>query len=288
MLRFLFATQFAGPKGRQTLSLAERVYRPAGPRFDGASGPGMNAPADGVSALRAVLRRGLRRGEGRDPCAMTTRPCQRCIGPWDVDRITREVDLAKDPACRACSHVHHGKSINNLIDVPKGRTTSRAPQKTAERSTRFWGKPMSTYYSLHYHLVFSTKHRKPWIKGAWSERLHGYLGGTLAGMDIKPLTIGGVADHVHLLMGAKTTHRICDVVRELKKAATDWVHTEIRYEPFRWQEGYSIFSVSPNALKSVATYIDHQGEHHRTLSFREELMDFLDKAGIEYDPQYLE
>ncbi|WP_146525644.1 IS200/IS605 family transposase [Novipirellula artificiosorum] len=146
---------------------------------------------------------------------------------------------------------------------------------------------MSTYHSLHYHLVFSTKNRKPWIKEAWIGRLHSYLGGTLQGMDVKPLDIGGVEDHVHLLMGMKPTHRISDVVRELKKSATEWVHHEIDFAPFGWQDGYAIFSLSPDACPTVSRYIRHQKEHHQKRSFREELIKMLDRAGIQYDPTYL-
>ena len=150
------------------------------------------------------------------------------------------------------------------------------------------GKTMSTFHSLHYHLVFSTKHRTPWIKDSWIHRLHEYLGGTLNGLDVKPLAIGGVADHVHLLIGAKTTHRVCDIVRELKKSATEWVHQTIQFEPFQWQEGYAVFTVSPGARASVSAYIQNQAEHHRKKTFHEELKEMLDKAGIEYDPKYLE
>ena len=147
---------------------------------------------------------------------------------------------------------------------------------------------MSTYHSLHYHLVFSTKHRKPWINASWIDRLHQYLGGTLNSLEVKPLNIGGVADHVHLLIGTKTTHRICDVVRELKKSATEWVHQTIHFEPFQWQEGYAIFTVSPDARGSVSAYIQNQAEHHRKKPFHEELIEMLDKAGVEYNPKYLE
>jgi putative transposase len=147
---------------------------------------------------------------------------------------------------------------------------------------------MSTFYSLHYHLVFSTKYRKPWIKDPWIGRFHEYLGGTLIGLDVKPLAIGGVADHVHLLIGAKTTHRICDIVRELKKSATAWVHQSIEFEPFQWQDGYAIFTVSPGARGSVSAYIQNQAEHHKKKSFQEELIEMLEKAEIEYDPKYLE
>ncbi len=147
---------------------------------------------------------------------------------------------------------------------------------------------MSTFYSLNYHITFSTKYRTPWIKDTWIDRLHSYLGGTIKGLGGQPLKIGGVDDHVHLLIGLKPTHHLADVMRELKKSSSKWVHEEILYPPFTWQEGYAAFSVSPTACPSVSAYIERQPEHHRKKSFREELTEMLNAAGIEFDPQYLE
>jgi len=75
----------------------------------------------------------------------------------------------------------------------------------------------STYLSLHYHLVFSTKDGAPVIAPPWRLRLHDYIGGTIRGLGGFPEEVGGVADHVHLLIGLKATHCLADVMRELKK-----------------------------------------------------------------------
>ena len=74
----------------------------------------------------------------------------------------------------------------------------------------------STYHSLHYHWVCSTKERRPFIRPEWRPRLHEYLGGTVRGLEGVPLKIGGVQDHVHALIGLKPTHCFSDFVRELK------------------------------------------------------------------------
>jgi hypothetical protein len=113
------------------------------------------------------------------------------------------------------------------------------------------------------------------------------MGGTIRGRGGVPDEIGGVADHVHLLVGLKATHCLADVMRELKKASSVWVHDEIGAGNFSWQEGYSAFTVSP-AREQVRRYIKRQEEHHRTKSFREELIELLEKSGIEYDPRYLD
>jgi REP element-mobilizing transposase RayT len=146
----------------------------------------------------------------------------------------------------------------------------------------------STYLSLHYHIVFSTKNRRPTIEDGWRDRLHEYLGGTISGLGGIPERVGGVADHVHLLVGLKATHCLADVLRELKKASSVWVHDEIHIPEFAWQEGYSAFTVSATSKDAVGSYIEHQEEHHRVKSFRDELIEMLDKAGVEYDPAYLD
>ncbi len=96
----------------------------------------------------------------------------------------------------------------------------------------------STYLSLHFHIVFSTKHRMAFIEPTWRKRLHEYMGGTIRGLDGFPDEIGGVGDHVHLLIGLKATHCLANIVREIKKASSAWVHDEIGSGNFAWQEGY--------------------------------------------------
>ncbi len=146
----------------------------------------------------------------------------------------------------------------------------------------------STYLSLHYHLVFSTKNREPIIAPEWRSRLHDYLGGTVHGLGGFPEGIGGVLDHVHLLVGLKATHCLSDFLRELKKASSAWVHEEIGVRGFAWQEGYAAFTVSASAREGVKHYIANQEEHHRVNSFHEELIEILNKAGVKYDPKYLD
>jgi len=146
----------------------------------------------------------------------------------------------------------------------------------------------TTYLSLHYHLVFGTKNREPLIAPSWRPRLHEYLGGTIRGLGGIPQGIGGAADHVHLLVGLKATHCLADVMRELKKASSLWVHEQLAIPSFSWQEGYGAFTLSAPARPAVQGYIAHQEEHHRVRSYREEFVELLKKAGIEFDPRYLD
>jgi len=144
----------------------------------------------------------------------------------------------------------------------------------------------STFFSLHYHIVFSTKARIPFIQTDWRPRVHSYLGGIIRGMNGVAEIVGGVADHVHLLVSLRPVHCIADVLRDMKKDSSSWVKEN--FEPrFAWQEGYAAFTVSPSATDSLRNYIARQEEHHRKYSFVDELREFLEKAGIEYDEKYL-
>ena len=144
----------------------------------------------------------------------------------------------------------------------------------------------STFFSLHYHIVFSAKARIPFIQTDWRPRVHSYLGGIIRGMNGVAEIVGGVADHVHLLVSLRPVHRIADVLRDMKKDSSSWVKEN--FEPhFAWQEGYAAFTVSPSATDSLRNYIASQEEHHRKYSFVDELRGLLEKAGIEYDEKYL-
>lgn len=144
----------------------------------------------------------------------------------------------------------------------------------------------STYHSLHFHLVFSTKNRSPFIQEAWRSRFHEYLGGTVRGLGGVPEAVGGVEDHVHLLVGLNTTIAPAAFMRELKKASSVWA-AETHEPRFGWQEGYGIFSVSASHCDAVRTYIANQEEHHRKVDFREEIQRLLERNGVNYDPKYL-
>lgn len=145
----------------------------------------------------------------------------------------------------------------------------------------------STHLSLHYHLVFSTKNREPFLSAENCARIHAYLGGIIRGMNGVAHAVGGVADHVHLLIGLRATHCLADVMRELKSDSSRWVHEELGLGNFTWQEGYGAFTVSAPDLDRVRGYVLRQEEHHREKGFQEEYVEMLKRGLVEYDDRYL-
>ena len=138
----------------------------------------------------------------------------------------------------------------------------------------------STYSQLYYHLIFSTKNRQPLITANLAPELYAYLGGILRSLRGRALALGGIADHVHILAGLKPVHSVASVTRELKSGSSQWLHGKDGQSDFFWQIGYAAITVSPSATGVVRRYIQTQAEHHRRMSFREELIALLRQSGI--------
>ena len=146
---------------------------------------------------------------------------------------------------------------------------------------------MSTYTKLHYHIVFGTKGRVPTIDKSWRPRLWDYIGGTVRGLGGVPHGVGGWNDHVHLLIDLRPTHVLSDVVREIKKASTSWVREQTGVRTFQWQEGFGAFTVGHRERGAIGKYIAQQEQHHGAKGSREEFLDLLHEAGVEFDPKFL-
>jgi REP element-mobilizing transposase RayT len=143
-----------------------------------------------------------------------------------------------------------------------------------------------SYTNLNYHIVFSTKNHVPFLDEPEMNRLFEYIGGVIKNMKATLLLVGGTTDHIHIAVRLHPELSIVEFVRTVKTNASKWVHDTLS-ENFSWQEGYSAFSVSQSIIGKVIEYIRGQKEHHRQLSFKEELKSFLEKHHIEYDEKYL-
>ena len=145
-----------------------------------------------------------------------------------------------------------------------------------------------TYSKLLYHIVFSTKRRAAWLKPAVAPRVHEYLGGIVRGERGVAHQINGMPDHVHLLIGWRTDESISVLLRNVKAHSSRWIHETFSDCPdFRWQEGYSVFTVSESQFDVVNQYIRNQEEHHREHSFEEELRALLRLHRVEYAERFL-
>lgn len=148
---------------------------------------------------------------------------------------------------------------------------------------------MHSFVSCLVHVVFSTKERRPHLTNEIREQLHRYLGGIARNHKMKALAIGGVEDHVHVLLSLPATLELAKAVQLLKGNSSKWIHEEFpALKDFAWQEGYGAFSIGISGVNDTIACIQNQVEHHRKLSFRDELKLILNKHGIEYEEWMLD
>ncbi len=145
-----------------------------------------------------------------------------------------------------------------------------------------------TFSQIYIQVVFAVKGRESLIQTTWEEELYKYITGIIRNKGQKLLAINGMPDHIHILVGLKPSCCLSDLVREIKKSSNDFIKEKgfIKYK-FNWQEGYGAFSYSHSALDNVIAYIENQKQHHRTKTFKQEYLEFLEKFKIEYKNEYL-
>lgn len=145
-----------------------------------------------------------------------------------------------------------------------------------------------TYANLLVHFIFSTLERRALIHDRFRRRLYGYIAGIINSEFGTLVRINGAADHEHILAALETTTSAADLVRAVKSRSTDWMYETFPREPwYGWQGGYGALSVSESDKAGVIAYIDNQEEHHRTVSFKEELLRLLQEQHIVCDERYL-
>jgi putative transposase len=148
---------------------------------------------------------------------------------------------------------------------------------------------MHSFTSSLHHCVFATKGREPWLTPNIRERLWPYLGGIARENDMKTLAIGGVADHVHILLSLSATMSVSKAMQLLKGNSSKWIHEMFpRLRSFAWQEGYGAFSIGVSGIEETRLYISNQEEHHRTRTYREEVITFLERHRLPFDDAMLD
>ena len=145
--------------------------------------------------------------------------------------------------------------------------------------------------SLHIlsaHIIFATRDRRPWLTTNIRERVWAYQSRILQNLECNSITLGGIADHLHVLCNLTKKLPTAKVVEILKKDSSKFVKTlDSSLVEFHWQNGYGLFSVSPSHFDAVKRYILDQKEHHKKETFKEEYLRILKKYGAPYDERYL-
>lgn len=140
------------------------------------------------------------------------------------------------------------------------------------------------------HIVYSTKHRRPWLRDpVLRSELYAYNAAILKEeVDSPAILIGGVEDHLHILCRLSRKFAIMDVIKKSKTETSKWIKRRgPSHSDFQWQAGYGIFSVSQSNVEQVKRYIANQEEHHKRMSFQDELRAMCKRHGIEIDERYV-
>lgn len=141
---------------------------------------------------------------------------------------------------------------------------------------------------LYVHLVFHTKNSKTVLRKEDRNALFAYMGSIIKDNESLPILINGTEDHVHILCVMSKNIALSKLAEEIKRHSSRWMKTlNPYYKEFSWQGGYSGFSVSQSLQGKTKNYIQNQEEHHKKMTFREELLLFLKEYEIEFDERYL-
>jgi len=147
----------------------------------------------------------------------------------------------------------------------------------------------STYTRIFYHIVFTTKERRPVLAKERREDLFRYVWGIIKNKQSHLYRIGGVEDHIHILTSLHPTVALAAFVKAIKVGSNEWIKENRVFPDFtHWQDGYSAFTQSQHEKDRLIEYIKGQEEHHKKEPFRDELRRLLKEAGIEFDEKYLE
>lgn len=146
----------------------------------------------------------------------------------------------------------------------------------------------NTFSQIYIQTVFAVSSRQSLIKPDFKEDLFKYITGIVTNQRQKLISINGMADHIHILIGLKPSMALADLVRDIKADSTahlnknKWVRGK-----FSWQEGYGAFSYRHSQLDTIIRYIQNQEKHHKRRSFRNEYLTLLRKFDIAFEDKYV-
>lgn len=147
---------------------------------------------------------------------------------------------------------------------------------------------VGTFSQVYLHFIFAVKFRDGLLLKTCQDEVYRYIAGIVQNNGHKLISVGGMPDHIHILVGMKPNQSVADLVNKIKSNSSKFIN-EKRFLPvrFEWQRGYGVFSYSRSQLNQVVHYIQNQEAHHKKKSFRAEYVEFLEKFQVEFDERFL-
>lgn len=142
-----------------------------------------------------------------------------------------------------------------------------------------------TYWRTYYHLVWATHNRQPFVTPTIEPELYRYIESKIRSLDCAFHAIGGIEDHIHLIVSIPPNLSIADFVKRIKGSSSRHLNKTFLQQTFAWQNEYGVFSLGGKQLETAIVYVQNQKQHHKerslihglepeTLSFAEKLPKF--------------
>ena len=146
----------------------------------------------------------------------------------------------------------------------------------------------NTYTQLYVQVIFAVKYRQGIIASGSKDELYQYITGTVQHNKHKLISINGMSDHIHILIGIHPTQSLSDLIQDIKTSSSKWIN-DMKFikGKFEWQSGYGAFTYGKSQIQIVAAYIENQEKHHSKKTFKEEYIEFLKKFEIDYNENYI-
>lgn len=146
---------------------------------------------------------------------------------------------------------------------------------------------MGNHTSILYHIIWTTRGRKPVMKKEGRRDLFNYIFGILKNKNCHVYRINGLDDHLHIAIALHPSVSLSSLIKDLKIACGMMIKSKKIYEGFEgWQDGYAAFTHGYSSLDTLVNYIKNQEEHHKKVSFLEEYIRLLKENNIPFDPKY--
>ena len=146
----------------------------------------------------------------------------------------------------------------------------------------------NTYHQIYLQAVFAVKYRNALLHKSWRSKVQGVIGNLINETGCKTIIVNGVEDHMHCFFGLRPAVSVSELMKTVKAKSSKYINDHsLTPARFEWQEGYGVFSYSRKDVDEVYKYIQHQEEHHKIQTFREEYLELLKEFKVEYDEQYI-
>jgi putative transposase len=148
---------------------------------------------------------------------------------------------------------------------------------------------MSTYTQFLYQLIFGSKDHLPFISSKNQDILFGYIAGILKKKSCHFYIVGGAINHIHIITHIHPVIAPAYLIKDIKEASHALILRErsLFFNFPGWQVGYSGFTYHISSKNSLINYVKNQAEHHKTISYKDELIELLNEHDVDFKEEYL-